>query len=268
VAERVQYRKGLRLPPGTVYVGRTRHGYEPFGNPFRAGHAHPFQPELGPVTGRAHAVDLYAKWLPTQPQLCERVVQELAGRDLACWCPRDGGPCHGEILLALANTRLQALTEQQPWAWAISRAGKNVENRTWAPPASLIGRRLAIHGGRSWWPGWRSHDQLHAAWAEFRSRQPDDPGSLGPGVAFCDEGAIVALATVSGTHPARGGCCAPWGEPSFTRPDRGAVTVHHWVLDEVQPLANPLACRGKQMLWTPPPAVLAALIAATADGPR
>jgi hypothetical protein len=268
VPARVQYRKGRRLPPGTVYVGRTRNGYEPYGNPFRAGHAHPFQPELGLVTGRAHAVDLYAAWLPTQPHLCERVVRELAGRDLACWCPLDDGPCHGAVLLALANTRLPALTEQQPWAWAISRGGKHVENRTWGPPASLIGRRLAIHGGRSWWPGWRTHQPLQTAWAEFRARQPVDPGPLGPGAAFCDEGAIVALATVVGAHPARGGCCAPWGEPSFALPGKGEVTVHHWVLEQIQPLPEPLTCRGKQMLWTPSPAVLAALLFPAAGGQR
>lgn len=27
---------------------------------------------------------------------------ELAGRDLACWCPLDF-PCHGDVLLELAN---------------------------------------------------------------------------------------------------------------------------------------------------------------------
>ncbi len=29
-------------------------------------------------------------------------VAELAGRDLACWCP-EGGPCHGDDLLIAAN---------------------------------------------------------------------------------------------------------------------------------------------------------------------
>ena len=29
-------------------------------------------------------------------------VEELRGRDLACWCPLDR-PCHGDVLLELAN---------------------------------------------------------------------------------------------------------------------------------------------------------------------
>jgi hypothetical protein len=29
--------------------------------------------------------------------------RDLAGRDLACWCPLDQ-PCHGDVLLELANT--------------------------------------------------------------------------------------------------------------------------------------------------------------------
>jgi hypothetical protein len=31
------------------------------------------------------------------------VRRELAGRDLACWCP-PGEPCHADVLLAIANT--------------------------------------------------------------------------------------------------------------------------------------------------------------------
>ena len=259
MAERVQYRQGRRLPAGTVYVGRSRRGYQPFGNPFRAGHAHPFQPELGPVSGRAHAVELFAQWLPTQPKLCERVVRELAGRDLACWCPLDGGPCHGDVLFALANSRLLALTEQQPWAWAITHAGKTVENRVWAPPAALIGQRLAIHGGRTWWPGWRDHSQLQAAWSAFHNRQDTGPGPLEPGNPWCPDGAIVAVATLSDAHRAAGDCCPPWGEPGPARPT-GRTSVHHWVLDDVRPLTHPIACRGRQGLWSPLPDVRAALI--------
>jgi Domain of unknown function (DUF4326) len=32
----------------------------------------------------------------------EDVRRELAGRDLACWCPLDQA-CHGDVLLAIAN---------------------------------------------------------------------------------------------------------------------------------------------------------------------
>lgn len=35
------------------------------------------------------------------------VRRELAGRDLACWCPL-GQPCHADVLLELANPGLPA----------------------------------------------------------------------------------------------------------------------------------------------------------------
>lgn len=44
---------------------------------------------------------------------------------------------------------LRALTLWAPWAWAIFNLGKDVENRTWAPPPWLEGRWVAIHAGSS-----------------------------------------------------------------------------------------------------------------------
>lgn len=45
---------------------------------------------------------------------------------------------------------MHALTVQQPWAEAIARHGKTVENRTRRPPAHLLGQRIAIHVSQSW----------------------------------------------------------------------------------------------------------------------
>lgn len=41
-----------------------------------------------------------------------------------------------------------ALTLKHPWPWAICVAGKDVENRTWAPRQLRRGDRFAIHGGK------------------------------------------------------------------------------------------------------------------------
>ena len=41
-----------------------------------------------------------------------------------------------------------ALTIHQPWASAIVLGPKRVENRTWRPPATLVGQRLAVHAGK------------------------------------------------------------------------------------------------------------------------
>ncbi|MEV4212644.1 DUF4326 domain-containing protein [Micromonospora sp. NPDC049662] len=274
MAERIQYRSGRTLPKGAVYIGRNRRGIDPYGNPFALGRPHPFDPDQGIITDRAHGVALHTQWLPTQPARCARIVSELRGCDLACWCPLDGGPCHGNLLLALANTPIGALTVQQPWAWAIAYAGKRVENRTWAPPEAAIGHLLAIHAGQRWWPRWQDEPLIHHAWAAFaaeRARNGVSLGRPGSGVPYCDEGAMVAVATFAGAHVAANGCCAPWGQPSFFDPQRGWVDVYHWLVrdvrplvdvDQPQPLREELVCSGRQRIWTPQPVTRAALIGA------
>ena len=42
---------------------------------------------------------------------------------------------------------IRALTLRHPWAWCVRDLGKDVENRTWAAPKSMIGQHIAIHGG-------------------------------------------------------------------------------------------------------------------------
>lgn len=42
---------------------------------------------------------------------------------------------------------MRALTLWQPYATGVALYGKIVENRTWTPPTSLLGERLAIHAG-------------------------------------------------------------------------------------------------------------------------
>ncbi|WP_296534274.1 DUF4326 domain-containing protein [Phenylobacterium sp.] len=91
------------MPEGTVYVGRGT----PWGNPF--------------VVGRdgtaAECVHLYRVVLAGYLFLTEKAtaeeqmalarhvlahMDELRGRDLACWC-RFGAPCHADVLLEVAN---------------------------------------------------------------------------------------------------------------------------------------------------------------------
>lgn len=86
-----------QVPDGAVYVGRAAPGLRrsPFANPF---------------TIREHgtaAAAVYRQWLSGQPGLIGRARAELAGHDLACWCPLPacGEPddCHAAVLLAVAN---------------------------------------------------------------------------------------------------------------------------------------------------------------------
>lgn len=44
---------------------------------------------------------------------------------------------------------MKVFTLWQPWAWAFCYAGKLIENRTWRPPESVMGQRIALHAGKT-----------------------------------------------------------------------------------------------------------------------
>lgn len=68
-----------------------------WGNPYQAG---------SEASGdRAYFVELYRSYLAGREQstLVAAIGQELRGKNLACWCPLDGRPCHCDVLLEIAN---------------------------------------------------------------------------------------------------------------------------------------------------------------------
>lgn len=102
---RIQLRrtKGWRKPAGAVVVARP----SKWGNPFRVGDeavAHFAYGSKPIVIWPDLAVVLYRSALDEGALRVslEDVRRELAGRDLACWCPLDA-PCHADVLLELAN---------------------------------------------------------------------------------------------------------------------------------------------------------------------
>jgi hypothetical protein len=103
IPQRIQRKrtKGWRLPPNTVCV--TRPGR--WGNPYYKGIYSDYTAQ--------HAVDDYKRWIAGDyaakvwagaPPTRKEIRQELAGKKLACWC-KPGEPCHGDILLKIANSR-------------------------------------------------------------------------------------------------------------------------------------------------------------------
>jgi hypothetical protein len=53
---------------------------------------------------RPGAVLAYAQDLAADGELVAEARRDLAGRDLACWCPA-GAPCHADVLLLVAAGR-------------------------------------------------------------------------------------------------------------------------------------------------------------------
>jgi len=129
---RIQRRrtKGWRAPDGAVYVGRgSRWGNTYILNktqvrmPAIDGSDWEQEGRIGKTSGQRHAfvhpdgtitwhlvqdatpeqvVELYRRWIAERPELVAAAREELAARDLMCWCP-PGQPCHADLLLQVAN---------------------------------------------------------------------------------------------------------------------------------------------------------------------
>lgn len=95
--------KGWRMPENTLKVDRTTR----YGNPFRVGDI--------PMTGKkalepldaAGTVQAFRNLMATnlrlEPEKTRAVLDQLRGKNLACWC-HVGAPCHADVVLELANT--------------------------------------------------------------------------------------------------------------------------------------------------------------------
>jgi hypothetical protein len=99
---RVLNKRAVGVPTGAVYIGRG----SKWGNPFR----------IGPDGDRAAVIAKHERWLRDQLDLL-RVLDELRDRDLVCFCAP--APCHGDLLIRLANA---TRAERIAW-WRGVRAG-------------------------------------------------------------------------------------------------------------------------------------------------
>ena len=76
------YNKRSSYPKDAVYIGRPTK----WGNPF----------VIGKDGNRQEVIDKYIVYIVDRKD-----VEELRGKDLVCWCAPL--PCHGDVLLELAN---------------------------------------------------------------------------------------------------------------------------------------------------------------------
>lgn len=100
---RIQLRrtKGWRMPANTVSVARPTK----WGNPYKVAPAFEgdgfrfpeVTPELAVQCYRERYEAALRQWESTRI-----AMEELRGKNLACWCPLDS-PCHADVLLELAN---------------------------------------------------------------------------------------------------------------------------------------------------------------------
>lgn len=135
---------------------------------------------------------------------------------------------------------MKALSIKQPWLWAITDLDKRVENRTWRPPADVIGERIALHAGKT--SDWAGYMVLY----RIIDRRAPSP---------LPHGAIVATATVMGwvsDKPYENCCIYNHVDIAACLEDRWYFGPFGWLLDEVRKLPEPIPCRGWLGLWDVP----------------
>jgi len=78
--------KGWKMPPNTIYVGRPTK----WGNPFK----------MRVEDDRGIVIWYYEDWLRKKLVEDPTFLDELKGKDLACWCPLDKS-CHADVILKI-----------------------------------------------------------------------------------------------------------------------------------------------------------------------
>lgn len=74
------------MPPNTVYVGRPTK----WGNPYK----------VTSEEQRVEAIRMYERYVQNELIDNPHFLDELKGKDLACWCPLKKA-CHVDVLLAI-----------------------------------------------------------------------------------------------------------------------------------------------------------------------
>ena len=131
-----------------------------------------------------------------------------------------------------------ALSLWRPWPWVIFRGGKDVENRSWPPPISAIGTRIALHSSKKW------DADAFSFFIQLDLRVPDQehqhPYGVVTGTAVIDR---VVTETKTLTLEQR--------RFFFTERADGKQN-YGWILADRRELERPVPCVGRQGLWALP----------------
>jgi hypothetical protein len=138
------------------------------------------------------------------------------------------------------------LTLHRPWSWAMVHGSKRIENRSWPPPADLIGGYIALHAGKTW-------DYEGAA--KVITVHPEMPRSAGEHPL-----GVIGVARLAGVVQDAGEVTA--------EQQRWFFGEFGWVLADVVALPKPVPCRGFQGLWPLPVDVLARVRAKYSEARR
>jgi hypothetical protein len=137
---------------------------------------------------------------------------------------------------------LPCLTVIQPWATLIAYGIKRVETRSWLPPASLIGERLAIHAAARWTEA-QAAFAATAGISALLSRIGVSPSSLPLGAVV----GVVRVASAGRTSSLSAAEFQLVAMASCGDFDHGGFA---WILSEAEALSTPFPARGNPGLWS------------------
>ena len=144
---------------------------------------------------------------------------------------------------------IYVLSMHQPWASLLARGAKTIETRSWPPPDSLVGQRIAIHATKQV-VQFSQEDVASAAERalieRFNQRVAHHLGR--DWHATVPTGSIIATATVRGRRMVRYEGDLPdnederlFGEYAYGR--------WLWHMDQIEELEEPIPARGYPTLW-------------------
>lgn len=128
---------------------------------------------------------------------------------------------------------MKGITIHQPWAWAIAAGHKRIENRTWS--VSYRGP-IAIHAGKS-----KSSIVIASEFCLDRGIEPPSREDLVFGKII----AVARLIDVVDYAPAH----SLWEDANNVQSDPWAFGPKCWILDDIQPLTEPVEYKGNTTLW-------------------
>lgn len=135
---------------------------------------------------------------------------------------------------------MKVLTIRQPWAWAVARGFKDIENRS---RATSHRGPLAIHSSARW-------DEPEEVWLRHivrvaRSQGHELPATLEDDMPYAGSGLVLAVVdvvdvcTVSRDDSLEMCDCGPWAQSGET----------HWRLTNARLLREPIPAKGRLGLW-------------------
>lgn len=160
---------------------------------------------------------------------------------------------------------MKVITLWQPWAQLIAHEEKKIETRSWKVPDALLGQRIAIHAAASM-PKWVRAlcpkfaellriKEYNGSWLYYLEH---GIGPFGKIVATAKlkacykmkslrpvnrDGEIVQIAFLEAGNQLIEVCGNELAFGDYT-PGRWA-----WILEDIQPLPEPVPAKGKQRLW-------------------